>query len=261
MQRAPLQGKTGQDNLPQIALRVPGRWSDPRELEKSLPGGHRLAWGRLELPDGYGVDVVPQAADGEFPKVFATACSGMPSMHERRRVEQYTVNICLLGPGGSIESARCMLRAGAAVIRAGGVGVFVDNGAKAHTGREWLRLSEEPDDCDLFRAFVSTYRSAGDIWSVGMHALGLRDAVICRSGDEDADQGALIGFLGYSFSPDCDIADGDLAGDESGPQFRLRRESCARIPATSPMHNPYGLWRLVPLDKEAGEAAAEPADK
>ena len=250
MQETRMPGKAGQDSLPEIGLRIPGRWNHPRQLEQSLPGGYRLAWGRLDLPEGYGVEVFPQPADGEFPKVFATACRGAPSSRERRRIQEYTVNICLAGPGGSVEAARRMMQAGAAVIRAGGAGVFVDNGAKAHTARDWLRLARDPDDCDLFRAFVSTYRSPTELWSVGMHALGLRDAVMKRSGDEEADQGALIGFLSYSFAPETVIADGDLAGDETGPQFRLRRESCGRFPATSPMHNPYGQWRLLALREE-----------
>jgi hypothetical protein len=260
MQQAPMPGKTGQDNLPEIGLRVPGRWNHPYELERALPTGYRLAWGRLVMPDGTSISVFPQAADEEFPRVFATACGSGPSGRERRRVEGYTVNMCLCGPGGSLESAGTMIHAAAAVVRAGGIGVFVDNGAKAHLGHDWLRLAEDPGDCGLFRAFVSTYRSADDIWSVGMHVLGLRDGVIRRSGDDDADQHALLAFLGYSFAPDCDIADGDLAGDETGPQYRLRREPCARLPATSPMHNHYGLWRLVPLD-EPGEAFAAAPDK
>ena len=39
----------------------------------------------------------------------------------------------------------------------------------------------------------------------------------------------------------------DFVGDEDGPRYRLRREDSPQFPPGSPLHNPYGQWRLKPL--------------
>ncbi|MHC4140881.1 MAG: hypothetical protein ACYSUF_03025, partial [Planctomycetota bacterium] len=123
----------------------------------ALPQGHRYAGGRLYLPGGDDVEVIPLPPDDEFPRVFAGACRRLPSRRDRRTIESYGVNVCLAGPGGSLEAAIRMLRAGAAVVRAGGAGVFVDNSGRAHPSRDWIDLADAPDDSDAYQAFVSLF--------------------------------------------------------------------------------------------------------
>jgi hypothetical protein len=83
-----------------------------------------------------------------------------------------------------------------------------------------------------------------------MHVFGLCDAVITRGGDDEADWFDLTSFLGYTLLPDVVIADGDLAGDGDGspPRYRLHREASCRFPPGSPVHNPYGQWRLIAIE-------------
>jgi len=107
--------------------------------------------------------------DDEFPRVFEGACRRLPSRRDRRTIESYGVNVCLAGPGGSLEAAIRMLMAGAAVVQAGGAGVFVDNSGRAHPSRDWIDLADSPD-----------------LWSVGMHVFGLCDAVIKRGDDDES---------------------------------------------------------------------------
>jgi hypothetical protein len=244
-----VQGTDGQDGLPEIVLRIPGSWSGPENLARALPPGHRYADGRLRLPGGEEVEVVPLPPDDEFPRVFAGACRRPPSPRDRRTIEGYGVNVCLAGPGGSVEAATRMLLAGAAVVRAGGAGVFVDNSGRAHPSRDWLELAEAPDDCDAYQAFVSLFAGKTDLWSVGMHVFGLCDAVIKRGGDDEAACFDLTSFLGYTLLPEVVIVDGDFAGDYEGspPRFVLRKETTTFPPAGSPLHNPYGRWRLESL--------------
>ena len=42
-----------------------------------------------------------------------------------------------------LEAARTMMQAGAALLRAGGAGVFIDNSALAHGGQQWLEMTED----------------------------------------------------------------------------------------------------------------------
>src|SRR5437588_3004558 len=109
-----------------IALRIPGKWSHPRELIERLPAGCRLTAEALVLPDATQVAFGAMAADDQFAEIFRSSCRQPPTADELATVDAYAVNVLLSGPGGSLEAARTMMRAGAAVVRAGGAGVFID---------------------------------------------------------------------------------------------------------------------------------------
>jgi len=127
-------------NAPRITLRIPGSWSHPGELQERLPDGFRLAPDTLFLPDNTSIDFIPMPPDVEFPQIFESSCRRRPNDDELAVVERYTVNVGLCGSGGSLESARTMMQAGAAIVRAGGAGVFVDNSALAHGGEDWIKM-------------------------------------------------------------------------------------------------------------------------
>ena len=213
-----------------------------------MPPGFRFAMDRLTLPDGAAIEVYVQAADSEFPDVFARACRRAPSRRDRRTVEGYYVNVCLAGPGGSIEAARRMMTGAAAVVRAGGAGVFVDNSAIAHGSDAWLDAVADTEPGALLYALVNRIRGAGELWSVGMHTVGLRDAVLTNC-DDVTDDAVLQGFLEYTVEPVRPMADGDVVSDGVGPTFRVNREPCRQFRTGSPLHNPYGRWRLVQVSQ------------
>lgn len=251
------------DALPEIVLRIPGLWSKPEELMAALPQGAALApptdpdahFALLMMPDGGSVEVNVLPADDEFAGVFASSCQRAPSQRDREVIENYKVNVCLSGPGGSFEAAHRMMRAGAVILQASGAGVFIDNSGLAHGSDDWHTLTNDPDNSPegdwggVFWGFVSTIRGKDQMWSVGMHVMGLRDAIVPRTGDDELDFLTLHNFLGYSFRSGANIVDGDLLGDELGPRFRAVKEPCSQFPSHSPMFNSYGLWRLLKVEE------------
>src|SRR5262245_44144264 len=121
-----------------VALRIPGQWSHPRDLVRRLPAGWRLTPERLIAPDVTPVEFGALAADDQFAQIFRSSSRRPATEDELATVDGYTVNVVLSGPGGSPRAARAMMEAGAAVVRAGGAGVFIDNSALAHGGGYWL---------------------------------------------------------------------------------------------------------------------------
>src|SRR5689334_4445115 len=71
-----------QPSVLQIALRVPGNWSHPRELVERLPKGFRLEPECLSLPDGTKMEFNPLPPDGEFPQIFQSSCRRPPTEEE-----------------------------------------------------------------------------------------------------------------------------------------------------------------------------------
>jgi len=118
----------------EIVFRIPGKWSHPRELIQRLPDGYRLTAEGLILPDSTEVGFGAMAPDDQFAQIFRSSCRQPATEDELATVDGYSVNVGLTGPGGSMQAARRMMQAAAAVVRAGGAGVFIDNCALAHGG-------------------------------------------------------------------------------------------------------------------------------
>lgn len=226
-----------------IALRIPGQWAHPKELIERLPDGCRLTGEALILPDGKEVGFGAAPADDEFARIFRSSCRQTPTEEEMAMVDNYTVNAFLIGPGGSMDAARTMMQAAAAVVEAGGAGVFIDNSALAHGGQQWLALTEDGGPDALSFAFVAIVGSRMDVYTVGMHVLGLRDIVMKRA-DLEADDFDIIDVIRYMCLEEKPIDDGHLIADLNGLCFQAFTEHSPSELAGSPMHNPFGRLRL-----------------
>ncbi len=225
-----------------ITFRIPGKWSHPRELVQALPADCRLTPEALVLPDGTEVEFVPMPADDQFAEIFRSSCRRPATADELATVDRYTVNVCLSGPGGSQQAALAMMQAGAAIVRAGGAGVFLDNRGLALGGQGWLVLTEDGGPDALSFAYVGIISSKADVWTMGMHVLGLRDIFMKRA---DADRFDIIEVIRYLCRSDKPIDNGHILADLEGPRFQAFVEESPELPPGSPMHNPFGRLKLV----------------
>lgn len=227
-----------------ITLRVPGKWLHPGELVERLPAECRLTPEALILPDGTKVDFDPMEADDQFAQIFRSSCRQPATDDELATVDAYTVNFCLSGPGGSLDSARTMMQAGAAIIRAGGAGVFIDNSALAHGGEQWIAMAEDGSSDALSFAFVAIISNREEVWTMGMHVLGLRDVVMKRA---DADKFDIIDVIRYLARGDKPVDNAHIIADLDGPRFQAFTEDDTEMDAGTPMHNPFGRLKLVSM--------------
>lgn len=229
-----------------VDFRIPGQWSHPRELIERLPDGCRVTPNSLILPDGARLDLGFAEPDRQFPGIFRSSCRRTPTAEERTAVDGYTVNVLLSGKGGSMDAARTLMAAAAAMVRAGGAGVFIDNCGLAHGGKFWLEMTDDGSSDAVSFAFVSIIRGEADVWTLGMHVLGLRDVVMSRADveEEGFDIVEVICYLARGENP---VEDGHIIGDLSGPQFQCRAEDGDARLAGTPMYNPFGRHRLVRL--------------
>lgn len=230
-------------------LRIPGNWAHPGELIERMPAGFRLTPEVLEFPDGTQVEFQPMPPDEQFPGIFESACRRPATPAELEIARNYTVNVVLYGPGGSMEDAVTMLQAGAAIVRAGGAGVFIDNCGLAHGGIHWVEMAEDAGIEAVSFAFTSIVRGPTDVWTMGMHVMGLPDVVV-RQSDVDADCEMLIEVIRYLCEGNKPIGDGHILADESGPRFQAKATAFDEFEG-SPMHNPYGRLSLVSMRKIA----------
>ncbi|HLW66512.1 MAG TPA: hypothetical protein VKS79_14455 [Gemmataceae bacterium] len=229
-----------------IAFRIPGKWSGPKELVERLPEGHRLTPESLFLPDGTEIGFGGANADNQFAQIFRSSLRQEATEEELATVDSYKVNLFLSGPGGSKEAAHTMMKAAAALIRAGGAGVFIDNSGLAHGGQQWLRMTEDGSSDAISYAYVAIVAGKTEVWTMGMHALGLRD-VLMKKADIEKHDFDIVEVIRYLAAGDKPIENGHVLADLEGPRFQAFTEDSPKDYARSPMHNPYGRLRLVSM--------------
>jgi hypothetical protein len=236
---------------PRITFRIPGAWAHPGELLERLPDGYRLTPEALFLPGGEEIEFIPMQPDRQFPQIFPSSCRRPPTDDELAIVSRYTVNVGLTGPGGSLEAALTMMQAGAAIVRAGGAGVFIDNSALAHGGRDWIQLAEHGSSDAISYAFTSIVRGRHEVYTMGMQAMGFPD-LLMRSADVDEQGETIIEIIRYVCGGEKPIGVGHVLADESKLRFQVAAAATDEFEPDSPMHNPFGRLRIVSL-KELAE--------
>ena len=228
----------------EVAFRIPGLWSHPKELVDRLPVGFELQPDKLVMPDKTEIAFGAARADNQFAKIFRSSCRQQPTETELRTVDNYKVNVFLMGPAGSLTSAHTMMKAAAAIIHAGGAGVFIDNSGLAHGGEHWQSMTDDGSSDAISFAFVSIIRGKEDVWTMGMHVLGLRDIVMKRT-DIEVEGFDIVDVIRYVARGDQPVGEGHFIADLSGPRFRA---TCIDSPPEltgSPMQNPFGRLKLV----------------
>jgi hypothetical protein len=230
---------------PRITLRIPGDWSNPRELVERLPAGFRLTPDALSLPNGARIEFIPLEPDNEFAGIFESSCRRPPSDDELDVVARYTVNVGLTGAGGSLESAATMMQAGAAIVRAGGAGVFIDNCALAYGGRDWLELADDGGPEAIGFAFASIIRGSEEVYTIGMQVLGFPN-IRMRSREIDERGEAVVEIIRYVCCGGRPIGVGHVLADDQGrPRFHVVAKTDDGFESQSPMHNPFGILKIV----------------
>jgi hypothetical protein len=230
----------------QATLRIPGNWSNPGELIDRMPSGFRLTPEALILPDKTEIECAPIPPDSQFADIFKSSCRSPATREEVAIVDGYTVNIVLTGPGGSMPAALKIMQAGAAIVRAGGAGVFIDNCALAHGGRDWVEMADDGGPDALSFAFAAIVRGKHEVYTMGMHVLGLPD-VLMQHADLDSEGSEIVDVIRYLSHSEKPVGDGHVLADEHRPRFRAVATDSHGMEPGSPMHNPFGRLKLVSM--------------
>ena len=229
-----------------ITFRIPGQWRHPKELVEQLPKGYRLTPEALILPNGTELEYEPRPADDQFAQIFRNACRQPATAEELAVIDNYTVQFLLSGPGGSMDSALAMMRAAAAIVQAGGAGVFIDNSTLAHGGTNWTEMTEDGGPDAISFAYVAIIQGRDEVRTMGMHVLGLREVVMKRA-DADADEFNIVEVIRYLARGDKAVEDGHLLADLDGPRFKCVAQAAKNAGLPAPMQNPFGQFRLVSM--------------
>lgn len=139
-----------------------------------------------------------------------------------------------------------MMQAAAAIVRAGGAGVFIDNSGVAHGGALWLDMVADGGSDAVSFAYAAVVAGQQQAFTMGMHAMGSPDLVMDSSDREFAGR-TLMDTLRYICGADKEVTEGHILLTTGGPRFQCLRAPADPFPVDGPMHNPFGRLRLVDL--------------
>jgi hypothetical protein len=235
----------------ETTLRIPGAWGSFEEISDRLPKGYSMCDQGLALPDGQVIEMFPMKPDKEFPGIFESSCRRPASADELAIVKRCTVNLGLIGPGGSLKAAQTVMKASAAIVQTGAAGVFIDNSMLAHGASLWTEMSSACDIEALSFAFVGIIRGKSEVRTMGMNVLGKPDLTMSRQ-DFNENTDSMIDLIRYVCSTDKPIGDRHIIAMEMGTQFQSQVVDTDDAPVGSHLHNPFGRLHLVNL-KTVGE--------
>jgi len=247
---------------PELVLCIPGPWTSREELLKSMSAsdagfvyaGHLL----LEMETGFTCELVFEGADPAVTTAFKAVGPHWADSDAMAAVAGHASVVYLMGKGGARDNAESMMRAGAALIDAGGLGVKVDSTGIAHGPAYWTDLCDQLPVQTAHRALV-VYITGRDVYSCGMHNFGLPEAIVTPlDGDLQAAADLLRTFTHYLFAQAPLFEDGHtFSVSEGAPVYRVRAVPGLDYGENSLFNNPYGAWELEPevvptAEKKAG---------
>ncbi len=240
-----------EQNLVEIVLAVPGNWLNRTGIVTAIAQkgrGYRLTGDMLTNPaSGESFDLEIANHNPDLIETFIPAGRGQLSLKDFAALDHHTFTLYLSGPGGSLETARQIMQAAAALLWAGGIALRVESSGTVHSAGRWLNCVryQDSDLTAIFEAFVMLNRQGELVFSCGMHNLGLRDGVISIKNVLEEPVQTLQTFLLYLMQENPTPKEGTIFSTQPDlPHYRLKGEKCLPYRPGDLLYNPFGWWRL-----------------
>ena len=120
---------------------------------------------------------------------------------------------------------------------------------KMPEGADWAALRHSVPSLLTYAlsfAFAGIVRGREEVWTMGMHVLGLCDVLMKRS-DIEIEGFDIVEVIRYLARGDKPVDDGHVIADLDGPRFRAIKQQCEEKHPGSPMYNPFGRLKLVSM--------------
>ncbi|WP_299459873.1 hypothetical protein [uncultured Microscilla sp.] len=164
-------------------------------------------------------------------------------------VDKHTCTVYIIGEAGTPAFASELLKAGGALLNAGGIAVKIESSGVAHLKKDWQRLIENNELIDLYRAFVTIVKDHHFYLSYGMQVIGYPEGQVFFIGDNGVNDGqlqVLDVFLVSLLMDDLQLAnDHTFALTTEKPKYVLKHVYYDKYPEDDLFFNPHGVWQLT----------------
>ena len=236
---------------PLTVLCIPGPWQSRSELLEAIlnaNSGYLFAGQVLmHMETKQACELEFHARDPRMGAAFRAAGPHWAATPDMQRIDEHASVVYMVADGGAVIAAEALMQAAAALLDADGLGVKVESSGVAHSPAAWRELCANLHLFSAHRAYV-LYITGPQVYSCGMHNLGLRDAIVENDGDTAGAVELIRGFTRYLFTEAPTIRAGQTFRAEQGaPAYRLSDDPGPGYEKDSLYANPYGCWRLTPI--------------
>jgi hypothetical protein len=239
-------------NHPKTIIGIPGQWESRSKIVTSIANnsnGYLFAGMVLlhtQTQESFTLEIYEK--DENLRHAFSIAGNDRLSEKELQAIEKHTYCLYLVGEGGTPDRARSFMNAANALLSCGGIAVKVESAGIAHSAVDWGKFTADERLGALLKAFVTYVGSPGQFYSCGMHNLGFPDCVVDASIPAHEAAQLIHTFLGYILVEQPTLQSGEtFSVDADSPYYKLVLENCTMFENGDAFHNPYGVWRLIPV--------------
>lgn len=167
-------------------------------------------------------------------------------------VDKHTYTVYIIGESGSPALAYELVKAGGAVLNAGGIAVKIESSGVAHLKKDWLNFIKKDDNLELYKAFVTIVKDKQFYISYGMQVIGYPEGQVFFVGEDGVEGGqlqVLDVFLVSMLIDDLQLADDHtFALSDKNPKYLLKHKYYDKYPEDDLFFNPQGIWQLRKME-------------
>jgi hypothetical protein len=233
-------------------LCIPGKWKDKTELLLAIVeanSGDYLMAGivlmHIKTKTAFRILVEPRKDVMKSTFQYSGLINDV-SEQFLEDIDAHEQVVYLLAETGSYETAKAFALAGNAILKAGGIGIHVESAGKAFEKEAWNEMLENYKEHYLYTMFVhdSIKDEGGNLFSCGMHHLGLKDAIVCGENTEVLHETLNIwGTYQVIDKPEIKLGETFSVAVEA-PVFRITEAINPPYKDHEVLKNPFGMWQL-----------------
>ncbi len=231
---------------------VPGYWKSREEIVKQIVANNEdfICAGNTLINTQtqalFELEIYPHDPD---LKISYTYC-GRKTFTDAdiAAVDQHTLTVYIIGEAGNPELARELIKAGGALLNAGGIAVKIESSGVAHLKKDWMYFVKNDELVDLYKAFVTVAKSTQFYLSYGMQVLGYPEGQVFFIGEDGLSRGELQVLDVFLISLLIDEPklenDHTFGLNAAQPKYTLKHVYYDKYPEDDLFFNPQGIWQL-----------------
>ena len=233
-------------------LCIPGNWKDRAEIVSKIAANNSNKYifaGNILLDIIGNKRIEMEICDQDIRMIESFKWAGINrdiSEDFLTKIEKHNFVIYLTIETNGFENARAIAEAGKAVLKAGGIGIKVETAGKAFTIENWIALIESSEDAKFYQMFVidNLINENGEIYSCGMHNLGLRDSILLDKNVEKVREIiSIFGLHQVIDKPKIKVGQ-TFSINKKAEIYNLSEEQNQPNKKDELLKNPFGMWRL-----------------
>lgn len=231
-------------------LCIPGPWKDRNEILHSIIQNNEFEYifagiALMNTKTNEAVQLFIEPKNESIVESFKF-CGLVNQVSEKflNEIKNHENIIYLISETGSYEKAKALAFAGNAILKAGGLGIHVESAGKSFEKEQWMNIIENFENADLYTMFVhdSIITENGNLFSCGMHHLGLKDTIIQNS-DTANETLRIWGYYQIIDKPKI-ILGQTFSTAPNSPIYKIAEELHPPYKDHELFHNPFGMWKL-----------------